>query len=291
MSPVAPFYADYLYRNLNEVSQKQKHISVHLSDYPAYDESVVDKALEERMQIAQDLSSMILALRKKVQIKVRQPLEKILIPILNEEDKIQIDQIKDIVLAEVNVKELEYIGDTNDILKKKAKPDFKKLGRKLGANMGEAKNMIEAFTQADIQQIEQNGVYTLHIKGQAIGIALDEIVIFSEDIEGWEVNSMNGLTVALDIHISEELKQEGLARELVNKLQKLRKENDFNVTDRIELTLENHPDIVPAVKNFKSYICNEVLANQLLIVDELNGGATVIDVEEMEVKLKVALAE
>ncbi len=286
MSPVAPFFGDFLFQCLNNVSEKQSVKSVHLSDFPTCKDSLINPLLEERMQMAQDLSSMVLSLRKKVDIKVRQPLQKILVPILNDQQQNQIAQIKDWVLSEVNVKDIEYVSDTSGIVTKNIKPDFSKLGRKLGKKMKQVGQAIGSFSQDDIAKIEQEGVYTLHIEGEDIPIQLDEVLIASEDIEGWLVNSMDGLTVALDVTLTDELKQEGFARELVNRLQNLRKQSEFDVTDRIKLAIEHHADANTAIAAFKEYICTETLAEELIMVDKLSDPIT-IEVNDAALNLTV----
>lgn len=298
MSPVAPFFADFLYRNLNNTSQKQSVKSVHLTDYPTCSTALVDKDLEERMQKAQDISSMVLSLRKRVDIKVRQPLQRILIPILQASEQAQIEQVKNLILSETNIKEIEYVSDTSGIVKKKIKPDFKMLGRKLGKNMGLVKAMLEGktdkkgnvvqegFSQAQIQQFEKEGKYELSINGENITLFLNEVNITSEDIEGWLVNNMNGLTVALDVNISDDLKAEGLAREIVRELQQLRKEQNFNVTDRIALTIVRNKATRQAIEQFSNYICTETLAESLTIVDALEEAST-INVNDITLQIDV----
>ncbi len=286
MSPISPFFSDALFRHLNEVTGSFQVPSVHLSDFPEGSDEAIDKALEERMQMAQDISSMILALRKKEKIRVRQPLQKILIPISGEAQQTQLDQVKDLILSEVNVKELAYLEDSSSIIKKTIKPDFRKLGRKLGRNMGTVKKMLETFDQTQIAQFEQDGYYELTVADAPVRLELDEVVIASDDIEGWLVNSLNGLTVALDITLTEELKTEGLAREFVSRLQKLRKELDFNLADRIELRLEKNEGMTTALEQFGEYITNEVLIVNLILEDTIEDG---LDLEVEDMVLKVVL--
>ncbi|MDX2003267.1 MAG: isoleucine--tRNA ligase [Chitinophagales bacterium] len=272
MSPIAPFFADRLFRDLNGVSGRQKAISVHLSDFPVSDPTVIDKALEERMQMAQDASSLVLSLRKKQNIKVRQPLNKILVPVINPSFKEQFQKVEHLVLSEVNVKEVEYLTDTSGIITKEIKPDLKKLGAKLGPKMKPVTQAIATFSQEDIRELEVNGEKALSIEGEQLLLKVDEVLITSKDIPGWLVASEGSITVALDITITDELKDEGNARELVNRIQNLRKEKDFNVTDRISLRVQRQPEINSAIDNFKDYICTEVLAENLSLVDAVNDG-------------------
>ena len=284
MSPVAPFFSDFLFQNLNKVSNQKDAISVHLTDFPTSDKSLINKSLEERMQLAQDISSMVLALRKKVQIKVRQPLQKILVPILDEAQQKQIAQIEHLILSEVNVKTVEYVSDTSGIVTKNIKPNFKLLGRKLGKKMKAASIAIRNFTQTDIAALEKEGSYLLDLNGEQISINLDEVIINSDDIEGWLVNSSDGLTVALDITITDDLENEGLARELVNRLQNLRKQSDLNVTDRIRLSIVSQAKLDKAIRQFENYICTETLAEHLNLVSALDT-STSIDVNDMIVQI------
>jgi len=290
MAPVAPFFGDFLFKNLNEVTQQHKVASVHLSDFPKVEDTVIDKALEERMQMAQDISSMVLALRKKVTIKVRQPLQKILIPVNDAAQQAQIEKIANLVLSETNIKAVEYVNDTSGIVTKKIKPDFRKLGRKLGKQMKEVNQALAQFSQADIRKLEEQGYCELAIKngGEAIRLTSDEVIITSEDIEGWLVNSMNGLTVALDITITEALKNEGLARELVKGLQTLRKEKGFNITDRIYVKAEKNDLLVNAIRDFEEYICVETLTEKLTVVDRLDDYLT-IEINEIPVNLEISV--
>ena len=227
MAPVAPFYSDYLYKILNKDSDKA--ISVHLSDFPLVDETAIDKDLEERMELAQNISSMVLSLRKKEVIKVRQPLQKIMIPVISEGFVEKIEKVKELILSEVNVKEIQYVSDTSGIVKKRIKPNFKVLGKKLGGQMKLVGDVINTFGQTEIQQIEAQGLLNIILDGQSYSLLLSEVEIISDDIEGWLVVSENGITVALDIHLSDTLINEGIARELVNKTQNERKDADFFV--------------------------------------------------------------
>ncbi len=278
-SPISPFFTDQIFQALHEVSGDLNGSSVHLVDFPSANEAEIDAALEERMRLAQDISSMVLSLRKRVNIKVRQPLQKILVPILKAEDQAYVESVKPLILGETNVKEIEYISDTSGIISKSIKPDFKKLGRKLGRHMGTVKQRLEAFSQEEINQFEQDGQFSLDIDGTSVELLLDEVIINSEDIEGWLVNSMNGRTVALDIQITNELAQEGFARELVNRLQRLRKDSGLNVTDRVKLSIvsPSTDEGIAAIKQFDEYIRKEVLADDLQLVNSLKD-ATEVDV-------------
>ena len=288
MSPVAPFFAEYLFNNLNEVSGRNNAESVHLTILPQADESKIDKPLEERMLMAQNISSMVLSLRKKVNIKVRQPLNKILVPVLNKSFKEQLIKVEELIKSEVNVKEVEYVEDTAGIITKKIKPDFKKLGKKLGPKMKLLTQALGNFTQQDIVNIETKGSYTINLENEPFELLLDEVEISSEDIPGWLVANEGNLTVALDITITDELKAEGDARELVNRIQRLRKDKDFNIIDRIKVEVERNEDIISALNHFKDYICTEILADNISVKDQLNNGE-VVDINETPVKINVEL--
>ncbi|MBN1821410.1 MAG: isoleucine--tRNA ligase [Prolixibacteraceae bacterium] len=270
MAPVAPFYADLLYSDLNSITGKEAMQSVHLADFPGFSENLIDKELEEKMQIAQKASSMILALRRKEKLKVRQPLSKIMIPVLNDHFREQLDSVKDIILTEVNVKDVEYLHDTTGIIKKKVKPDFKALGPKYGKLMKFIAGSVAKFTQDDIAEIELNGFKKIVAGEETINLSIEDVEIVTEDIPGWTVASEGNLTIALDINVTESLRQEGIARELINKIQNIRKENNYEVTDRIRLKIESNKILNEAVVNFKDYISNQTLANELSLVDNLD---------------------
>ena len=263
LSPIAPFYADRLFKDLNSVTNKKSQQSVHLLDFPHYDESLVDKQLEERMEWAQDISSMILSLRKKAKIRVRQPLSKAIIPADSYTIK-QLELVKSLILHETNVKELEFISLQNDFLVKKAKPNFKLLGPKYGKMMKEISNIIQNWDSAMINEIEKNKKATINTSQGDIEILLEEIEIITEDIPGWLVSHENNFTVALDITINDELRQEGIARDFVNRIQNLRKEKNFDVTDKIKVMFYSDDDFVnkSILENY-SYVCNEILAEEL----------------------------
>jgi isoleucyl-tRNA synthetase len=279
MAPIAPFYADLLYTDLNKVTQKEADQSVHLAGFPSYNEKLIDKDLEGKMDLAQKASSMILALRRKEKLKVRQPLAKIIVPVLNQRFQEQFEAIKNIVLTEVNVKEVEFLTDTTGIIKKKIKPDFKVLGPKYGKLMKEISAAIGKFGQKEIAELEREGRFEIQAGNEKVVITPEDCEIHTEDIPGWTVASEGQLTVALDINVTEELRDEGIAREFINKIQNIRKESNFEVTDRITLTIVKGEEFNKAILNYKDYICAQTLANQLELVDSLNDN----DVREVEI--------
>ncbi len=269
MAPIAPFYADLLFSDLNKITQKEIDQSVHLADFPAYNEKLIDKDLEEKMDIAQKASSMILALRRKEKLKVRQPLAKIIVPVLNRHFQEQFEAIKNIVLTEVNVKEVEFLTDASGIIKKKIKPNFKTLGPKYGKLMKQIAEAVTKFGQTEISEIESKGEFEITAGSENVIITLEDVEIHTEDIPGWTVASEGQLTVALDINVTEDLREEGLAREFINKIQNLRKDSNFEVTDRISLTIVKAHEFNKAILNYKDYICAQTLANRLELVDSL----------------------
>jgi isoleucyl-tRNA synthetase len=273
MSPVAPFFSDRLYIDLNNATGKEQALSVHLANFPEYNEGLVDKALEERMGLAQDISSLILSLRKKVGINVRQPLGKALIPVLDKTFKARVEKIKDLILSETNIKDIEYITDTSGIISKKIKPNFKALGPKVGKDMKIVAEALNTLTQQEISRFENEG--KINIRDTAYQVLVEDVEILAEDVPGWQVANLGALTVALDITITEDLKQEGISRELVNRIQNMRKDQGFEVTDKIRVQVKDHPYISEALKNNLSYICAEILANSLELVNELNEGELV----------------
>ncbi|MCB0409722.1 MAG: isoleucine--tRNA ligase [Flavobacteriales bacterium] len=276
-SPIAPFYMDQLYTDLTKISGKGNTTSVHLSDFPKVNESVIDIDLEQRMDIAQQVSSMVLSLRKKENIKVRQPLQKIMVPVLNSTFKRQLQDVEDLILSEVNVKELEYLEDTTGVLVKSIKPNFKTLGPKYGKIMKQIASVVNQFTQDEINEFEKNEGVTLNIEGQEVILDGNDAEITTQDIPGWLVITEKGITVALDITISAQLREEGIAREFVNRIQNLRKDSGLEVTDKIHLKILSHNEINNAVNNNKDYICSETLAGKLDLVEDLkqNEGLTV----------------
>jgi isoleucyl-tRNA synthetase len=271
-APMAPFYSDLLYSDLNKITGKEPDQSVHLSDFPVANETLIDRHLEEKMDIAQKASSMILSLRRKEKLKVRQPLAKIMVPVLNKDFQDKFDAVKDIILSEVNVKEVEYLTDAAGIISKKIKANFKTLGPKYGKLMKQISGEIAGFSQIEISNLERSGSHNLNIGGETILLSLEDVEIQTEDVPGWLVASEGGLTIALDINLTEELKQEGIAREFINKIQNIRKESDFEVTDRIVLKIQKNERFNLAVENFRVYISNQTLANELIMVDEINHG-------------------
>ncbi|WP_131539165.1 isoleucine--tRNA ligase [Pedobacter nototheniae] len=287
MSPVAPFFADWLYRNLT-VTDKQAEQSVHLTLWNDADASLIDNALNERMLYAQDISSMVLSLRKKSSINVRQPLEKILIPSLNGDFEQKISKVADYILSETNVKHIEFITDTHGIVKKKLKPNFKSLGKKVGKDMSIVKEALENASQDDIQLLETEGNLTIKGSNDAeFVIDLNgDVEVFAEDIPGWQVTNIGNLTVALDVTITEELKQEGISRELVNRIQNLRKELNFEVTDRIKVRLQNDNLVAAAVAKNKDYICAEILADEFELTDAVNDANKIV-IDDVELSISV----
>lgn len=267
MAPLAPFFAEWLYRLLNEETRLETHESVHLALMPDADKTKIDPELEQRMDFAQRISSMVLSLRKREKLRVRQPLSRILIPVLDEQFIHQVEQVKDLILSEVNVKSLEYITDTSGLIFKKAKANFKTLGKRLGKDMKTAAEMIAAMDQSAIRSLEANNNFNLDIGGNTYPITLEDVEISSEDLPGWFVATDGKLTVALDTTLTDELRAEGIAREIVNRVQNIRKGSDLMVTDRINLFIENHDSIVTAIHLFGDYIKNEVLADDIYYKD------------------------
>ena len=285
MSSVAPFFADWLFRNLTapvkEVAKAKntplRHDSVHLSDLVQPDSSKIDSDLEKRMDYAQRICSLALSIRKKEKLRVRLPLQKIMLPVLDEAFIAEVDGVKDLILSEINVKGIEYITDASGLLKKAAKANFKTLGAKLGKDMKEAAALIADFTNDDINTIEQTGSIKILVNGNEYAITPEDLVVTTEDLPGWKVASESALTVALDVHMTPELQAEGTARDLVNRIQNIRKDKDFNVTDRITVTLEKHQAILAAVEQFHEYIKAEVLATDLVLADEVEGEKVELD--------------
>ncbi|MDR1602452.1 MAG: isoleucine--tRNA ligase [Tannerella sp.] len=291
MAPIAPFYADRLYRDLTQVSGRERAESVHLADFPVCNEAVVDTLLEERMQLAQNVSSMVLALRRKVNIKVRQPLQTLMVPVTDAQQKENIEAVKNLILGEVNVKSLQYAEHTGDIMIKKVKPDFKKLGPRYGKIMKQLAASVQSMTQAQIATLEQEGVFAFDIDGQQAVIALPDVEIISEDIPGWLVANEGALTIALDITVTDGLQQEGLARELVNRIQNLRKSSGFEITDKIRVTVRSAPEMDAALEAHKTYIANQVLAVSIERTDNEPDGATVFDMDGFDLHVKIEKTE
>jgi isoleucyl-tRNA synthetase len=268
MAPIAPFYADKLYLDLISVTGIEDFESVHLADFPVANETVIDKTLEQQMYLAQTASSIVLALRRKVNIKVRQPLSQIMIPFADEQQRENIEAVSSLILNEVNVKELHFVDSTNAMLVKRIKPDFKKLGPRYGKIMKQLAVAVQAMSQADITKLEKEGNFNLVVNGEDVTIGLDDTEIISEDIPGWLVANQDKLTVALDIEISEDLHKEGIARELVNRIQNLRKSQEFEITDRIAIAISSNEKLDSAIEDFSDYIKVQVLAETINITKE-----------------------
>ncbi|WP_217603353.1 isoleucine--tRNA ligase [Chitinophaga sp. GbtcB8] len=286
MAPVSPFFAEWLFGNLNKVGQRSTAASVHHTDFPVTVAEAIDNELEERMQLAQDISSLVLSLRKKVNIRVRQPLQKILIPVLNPHMQVQVQKIEHLIKSEVNVKGIDYLTETEGFIKKKIKPNYKALGSKMGAKMKAVAAAIAAFTDADITVLERDGVYNLLIDSEQLQLQLSDVEIISEDIPGWTVANKGALTVALDITITPQLQDEGNARELVNRIQKIRKDSGFELTDRIMVKVAASDTLKSAIIHYNDYICTEILADSLEIVPQLQDG-TEIEVNDLKFNVLV----
>jgi isoleucyl-tRNA synthetase len=268
-SPIAPFYSDKIFCDLNTISGKSPLKSVHLVEFPKFNSSNINKELEERMAIAQRISSMILGLRRKVNIKVRQPLGKIMVPITDTKFEEQIQEVASLIKSEVNVKQIEYLRDSEGILVKKIKPNFKTLGPRYGKLMKQISEAVSNLTQKDIAVIETTGTYSFELSGEKISIGPEDVEIFSEDIPGWLVANEGRLTVALDITITNELRQEGIAREFINRIQNLRKESGYEVTDKINIRILSNSAIDDAVHNFRDYIGSQTLSDSIELVTKL----------------------
>jgi isoleucyl-tRNA synthetase len=286
MAPISPFFADWLFCNLNDVTGRIKAVSVHHVDFPKAGESFIDLPLEERMQLAQDASSLILSLRKRVNIRVRQPLQKVLIPVLNPDMKTQLEKVEDLIRAEVNVKEIQYLSGDNSFIKKKIKPNFVALGKKLGPKMKAVTAALTNFSQEEIAKLEKEGNITLILNQEPIILSIQEVDITSEDIPGWVVANKNALTVALDVTVTPELAQEGNAREFVNRIQKIRKDNGYDLTDRILVKVADVPPLTDSFTQFNDYICAEILADSIELVKEPANG-TEIEVNDIPLKVFV----
>ena len=274
-APIAPFFMDRLYQDLNSVTKKETSESIHLSDFPVYDASFVDKSLEHKMESAQTISSLVLSLRAKEKIKVRQPLQKIMIPVDNEAQKESILAVANLIKNEVNIKEIQILEDASEILIKQIKPNFKTLGPKFGKDMRFIAAEVQKFTQEDINKIEKDKNILLDIHGKNITLELSDVEISSKDIEGWLVANEGALTVALDVTISEDLRKEGVARELVNRIQNARKDTGLEVTDKIKLTVLNFENLQQSISENKAYIMSETLTEELVFVDELSNGTEI----------------
>jgi len=287
-SPIAPFYMDKLYRDLNNVTGKENYESVHLSYFPEINETFIDKMLEERMQMAQTISSMILSLRRKVSLKVRQPLQKIMIPVVNDTFVEQITKVQQIIMTETNIKEVEFISDSSDILVKSIKANFKILGPKYGKIMKQVAAAIMNMSQKDIVQLERENEFNLSVENQTIKIGVADVEIISEDIPGWLVTNEGKITIALDINLSPELIEEGIAREFVNRIQNIRKDSGFDVTDKININIQSHKDLDASIKNYSEYICSQTLGNSIEIVKKMEqNNSFTVEVNNFETELVI----
>lgn len=275
IAPLAPFFSDELFRNLNAVTNRFEATSVHHTDYPVANEALIDKPLEERMELAQDVSSLILSLRKKENIIVRQPLQKVLIPVLDAHMKTQLERVEDLIKSETNIKQIEYITESNSVISKKIKADFKSLGKKLGPRMKATAAEIEKMSQEDIEVLEQTGTFTLTVNNEPVELVPGDVIITAEDIPGWSVAGKGKVTIALDITINEELRQEGNARMFINRVQNIRKERKFDLSDRIFVQILDSQALKPSIIRFKDYICAEILADELTFVSHLEDSVEV----------------
>jgi isoleucyl-tRNA synthetase len=283
IAPIAPFFADWLFTNLNKVTNRNTNESVHLTDFPKSDSAVINKSLEDRMELAQQLSSLILSLRKKTNLKVRQPLQKVLIPAVNHGITEQIRSVEDIIKAETNIKEVEMLAADNDFIRKKAKANFKTLGKRLGPKMKIAASEIAVFTNSQIDELQKNGSYPLQLDGELVNVGPEDVEITTDEIPGYEIASNNSLTVALDITITEQLRNEGIAREFVNRIQNLRKDQGLALTDRIVVEVEENEIVKVAITEYYNYICTEILADEIQFLPEKRGN----EIEVNDVSLTV----
>lgn len=287
-SPIAPFYMEKLYQDLNSITGLEKFESVHLSYFPEANETIIDKLLEERMEMAQAISSMILSLRRKVNIKVRQPLQKIMIPIVDDNFVEQIEKVKQIIMTETNIKDIEFLSDSSNILVKKIKANFKVLGPKYGKIMKQLSAAILEMSQKDIANLEKAGDIVLNVENDNIKINLEDVDIISEDIPGWLVTNEGKITIALDINVTPELIEEGIAREFVNRIQNIRKDSGFDVTDKINIFIQGHPELNSAITKFKEYICSQTLGNSINIVEKVKqNNFSNVEVNNFEVQLYI----
>ena len=285
MAPIAPFYADKLYLDLIGATESEQSESVHLADFPSVDESIIDTALEEQMYLAQTASSIVLSLRRKVSLKVRQPLSKIMVPIINDSDRENIEAVKSLILSEVNVKSLEFVDSANEMLVKRVKPDFKKLGPRYGKIMKQLSQSIQEMNKADINRLEKEGNFTFNINGEEARVELADVEILSDDIPGWLVGNEGRLTVALDITVTDELRKEGVARELINRIQNLRKSKDFEITDRISVRISSNGLFDEAIADFSEYIQSQVLADSITIEKMVFEDEIEIDEEKLTLEI------
>jgi len=287
-SPIAPFYSEKIYLDLSVFANTKE--SVHLTEFPESDFSLIDKTLEQKMELAQRISSMVLSIRRKVNIKVRQPLSKIIIPVTDDSVQILVEDVKQTILSEVNVKDLEFLKDTSGVIVKKIKPNFKALGARMGKQMKDVTQAIGALSQPDIIEFERNQKFDISINGQKIALTLEDVEIISEDMPGWQVVNDGNLTVVLDITVTEALREEGIARELINRIQNIRKESGLEVTDKILITIQKHDAIAKAVNHFKDYISTQTLALSVEWSDQTDGFSKIIDLDE-EVKFGIQIVK
>jgi isoleucyl-tRNA synthetase len=286
-APIAPFFMDKLYKDLTNATHSEQFESVHLAEFPNHVENFVNKSLESKMQKAQTISSLVLSLRKKEMIKVRQPLQKVMIPVLDKKERAEIEAISDLVKAEVNVKEIELLDDASGILVKHIKPNFKALGPRFGKDMGLIASKIQTFSQEQIALLERDKISCIEIDGKSITLTLEDVEISSQDIEGWIVANAGSITVALDITISEALRKEGIARELVNRIQNLRKDSGFEVTDKIKVFVQKDGVIEAAIADNEQYIKEETLTQELVILTELEKGTEIV-FDEVKTKILIS---
>ena len=285
-SPVSPFFMDRLYQDLTKVTGKDAKDSIHLSNFPEVNESWIDKELEEKMQLAQLTCSLVLSLRQKERLKVRQPLQKVMIPVDSPQIKTYLTEMEQIVLSEVNIKEMDLLEDSSNVLVKQIKPNFKALGPKFGKNMKAVAGKVAQFTQEDILSIEKNGSIDIDLDGNSVSLAVEDVEIQTKDIPGWSVVSQNGLTVALDITLTEDLKLEGLARDIINRIQNIRKDADFDLTDKVHIEFLENDKVETAVTRFKEHISEEVLALDIKMVDEIKDGIA-LEIDDINTKVRV----
>lgn len=286
-APIAPFFMDKLYRDLTQATGSESFESVHLAKFPVSVENFVDKSLESKMLKAQTVSSLVLSLRKKEMIKVRQPLQKVMIPVLDDNQRAEIEAVSDLIMAEVNVKEIELLDDASGVLVKQIKPNFKTLGPRFGKDMGLISKEIQNFGQEEIAKLEREGELVMDISGKSITLSLEDVEISSQDIPGWLVANSNGITVALDITISDELRKEGIARELINRIQNIRKDSGFEVTDKITVKMEKNPHVEEAVLANELYIKSETLTESLIFVEKLENG-TEIEFDDIKTSMLIS---
>ena len=287
MAPIAPFYAERLYLDLNKVTGQDTVASVHMTEFPTVNEALLNSRLEQQMGLAQTVSSLTHSLRKKHTIKVRQPLSRMLIPVLDSNTRQHIEKVEDLILSEVNIKGIEYVDDASAVVVKKIKPNFRRLGQQYGKQMKLITAAIQQFDQEQIKTFETQKSFELQLDGQTVTLGLEDVEITSEDIPGWSVANEGGLTVALDINITEELRQEGIARDLVNRIQNLRKDMGLDVQDKIKISVADTDALVnAALQANKAYVCGETQATALEITPALTGGVQ-MDLDEHSVQVKI----